>query len=141
MPKRAKRIVIDTNLWISYLITQDYEWLDAAILGGRIRVVFSDELLSEFGTVVKRPKFRKYFSLEQIEKLIETFEVYGEWVDVKTQVSRCRDAKDNFLLALAQDAEADFLVTGDKDLLDLETHLGTRIVTIQSFATKVARKL
>ena len=48
-------------------------------------------------------------------------------------VDRCRDSKDNFLLALAEDGNADYLITGDRDLLVLEKHLTTRIVSFSNF--------
>jgi putative PIN family toxin of toxin-antitoxin system len=45
----------------------------------------------------------------------------------------CRDAKDDFLLALAKSAKADLLVTGDEDLLVLKKYGRTRIVTPATF--------
>jgi len=45
----------------------------------------------------------------------------------------CRDDKDNFLLALAKDSNADFLITGDKDLLILKKFEDTSIVTIADY--------
>jgi predicted nucleic acid-binding protein len=44
-----------------------------------------------------------------------------------------RDAKDNYLLALAKDSQADFLITGDQDLLILQQFGITKIVTYQQF--------
>jgi len=52
---------------------------------------------------------------------------------VTSAVDRCRDSKDNFLLALAEDGNADYLITGDRDLLVLEKHLTTRIVSFSNF--------
>jgi predicted nucleic acid-binding protein len=48
-------------------------------------------------------------------------------------VDVCRDPKDNFLLALAVDSGADFLLTGDKDLLVLKIYNNTIITTIGDF--------
>jgi uncharacterized protein len=45
----------------------------------------------------------------------------------------CRDSKDNFLLALAKDGKADYLLTGDKDLLELVQFGNTRIETLAVF--------
>ena len=56
---------------------------------------------------------------------------FGILVKVKTQINHCRDQKDNFLLSLAIDSDADYLVTGDNDLLELEEIKGTKILTIQ----------
>ena len=45
----------------------------------------------------------------------------------------CRDVKDNYLLALSKDADADYLITGDKDLLVLKQFENTLIVTLPQF--------
>ncbi|MGG7664755.1 putative toxin-antitoxin system toxin component, PIN family [Dyadobacter sp. BHUBP1] len=45
----------------------------------------------------------------------------------------CRDPKDNFLLALALDSNADFLITGDADSLVIEQIGKTRIITLTDF--------
>lgn len=65
--------------------------------------------------------------------LIDLIEEYGEIVKVKSTVQICRDDKDNFLLALAKDGKADYLVTGDKDLLILESFEKTKITNLTKF--------
>lgn len=47
-------------------------------------------------------------------------QIIGLSIDIRSEVSLCRDEKDNYLLALAKDSQADFLMTGDKDLLVLQ---------------------
>lgn len=59
----------------------------------------------------------------------------AEWVEVKTITKLCRDAKDDFLLSLAIDGKADFLITGDSDLLELNQLKKTKIITIADFLT------
>lgn len=54
-------------------------------------------------------------------------------VDVVSKVNVCRDWKDNFLLALSKDAKADYLISGDKDLLDLRKFGKTKILTLTEF--------
>jgi putative PIN family toxin of toxin-antitoxin system len=133
MQNKVSRIIIDTNLWISFLITNDYTKLDEIILSGNAILVFSQELLDEFLTVARRPKFRRFFSLADIEDLLETIDEYADLVKVKTQIAVCRDPKDNFLLALSIDGNADFLLTGDNDLLELTKIGETAILTISDF--------
>ncbi|MDR2652088.1 MAG: putative toxin-antitoxin system toxin component, PIN family [Prevotellaceae bacterium] len=58
---------------------------------------------------------------------------YARFVDVQSIVTVCRDAKDNFLLSLAQDSHADYLITGDKDLLSLNMFGETKIITMSAF--------
>ena len=52
---------------------------------------------------------------------------------VKSNIEICRDEKDNFLLNLALDSKADYLLTGDKDLLILESIENTEIITFSEF--------
>jgi putative PIN family toxin of toxin-antitoxin system len=133
MQNKPSRIIIDTNLWISFLIRKDFSKLDEVLFTGKGKLIFSDELLQEFLDVVKRPKFRRFFSQDDVENILETIDEYAEFVAVHTQVEICRDHKDNFLLALAVDSNADFLLTGDHDLLDLVKYGKTSIVTISHF--------
>lgn len=133
MQKKYSRIVIDTNLWISFLITKDFRKLDEIIFSKHAILVFSQELIEEFLEVARRPKFRRFFSAADIEELLETISDYADFVNVHSHIEVCRDAKDNFLLSLSLDGEADFLLTGDKDLLDLTKFGGTAIVTITEF--------
>lgn len=62
MQNKVNRIIIDTNLWISFLITKDYTKLDQIIFSGNCILVFSQELIEEFLAVANRPKFRRFFS-------------------------------------------------------------------------------
>jgi hypothetical protein len=120
-------------LWISFLITKDYSKPDELLFSRQCILLFSTELLEEFLEVARRPKFRRFFSPADIEMILETIDEYAELVKVSAQVNVCRDPKDNFLLALAIDGTADYLLTGDKDLLDLVQLGTTRIITITQF--------
>ena len=133
MQNKVSRIIIDTNLWISFLITKDFTKLDEIIFSRNGILVFSQDLLDEFLEVAKRPKFRRFFSTSDIEEMLETIDEYADFVEVRTKTDVCRDPKDNFLLSLSTDGKADYLLTGDKDLLDLTKFGETTIITISSF--------
>ena len=141
MQKLKSRIILDTNLWISFLISKDFSKLDEIIFSKKSILIFSQELLEEFLEVVKRPKFRRYFAQTDIEELLETIDEYGEFIVVKSKIEICRDAKDNFLLSLAVDGKADFLLTGDQDLLMIEKIGNTNIKTISSFFEDEVNKI
>lgn len=128
---------MDTNLWISFLISKDYTELDDLIQNKKIILVFSDELLEEFIDVVKRPKFEKFFSKKDIEKLLNTFDQYADLINVKSKIDICRDEKDNFLLNLSVDGKADYLVTGDNDLLILKEIKKTKILTYRELIEQI----
>jgi putative PIN family toxin of toxin-antitoxin system len=133
MQNKSNRIIIDTNLWISFLITKDYSKLDDLLFSKQSVLIFSNELLEEFLEVARRPKFRRFFPSSAIEELLETLNECAVFVKIKTKISVCRDPKDNFLLSLAVDGKADFLLTGDHDLLVLEKYDSTIITTISDF--------
>lgn len=133
MQNKVSRIIIDTNLWISFLITKDFTKLDEIIFSRNGILVFSQELPDEFLEVAKRPKFRRFFSTADIEEILETIDEYADFIKVQTQIEVCRDPKDNFLLSLSVDGNAGFLLTGDKDLLDLVKFGETSIITISDF--------
>ena len=131
--KRVK-IVVDTNLWISFLMSLPTEQrLRRLLLSGRIDIVFSKELFNELEITAKRRKFYQYFDTEQVEMLLQMLMENVDVVDVCSVVKICRDSKDNFLLALAQDGGVDYLITGDRDLLMLKKFGKTKIVTLTEF--------
>lgn len=124
-----KRIILDTNLWISFLITKNYTEIDDLIKTKKVVLIFSTELIEEFIDVVKRPKFRKYFAKKDVEQLLNMFDQFADLIPVTSKLQLCRDEKDDFLLNLAVDGKADYLVTGDKDLLMLDKIRNTAILT------------
>jgi putative PIN family toxin of toxin-antitoxin system len=130
-------VIIDTNLWISVLISKNYIQLDKLIASNKIQLLFSKELIEEFITVTNRPKFKKYFSDTVIERLLLAFDSIGRLVVVKSNVKVCRDFKDNFLLNLAIDGKASYLVSGDNDLLTLKKIGETKIVSMAEFLNEI----
>jgi putative PIN family toxin of toxin-antitoxin system len=127
------RAVLDTNLWISFLISRKYDAIDLLFESDQLTLLFSERLIGEFTEVALRPKFRRYFQSEDIEEILLSFDVFGEKIEVSTIVNLCRDEKDNFLISLAIDGQADYLITGDADLLILEQVENVRIVTYRDF--------
>ncbi|MGZ5191833.1 MAG: putative toxin-antitoxin system toxin component, PIN family, partial [Flavisolibacter sp.] len=65
--------------------------------------------------------------------MLSAFEPFIDLVEIESIVTICRDPKDNFLLALAKDGKADYLLTGEKDLLELKKFGKTKIQTISTF--------
>ena len=137
MPKdNLVRLIIDTNIWISFLISDKYQKLDKALSHPKTTILFSIELLDEINRVATFPKLKKYFSLNAVEEMLLSLEDYVELVKVKSKVDICRDPADNFLLSLSKDGEADFLITGDQDLLDLEVFGITKIIPLTNFLNR-----
>ena len=134
---RSKKVILDTNLWISFLITKNYSFIDKFVENQKVTLIFSKELIQEFLTVATRPKFQKYFTDQDIQKLLRSFDNFAIIIETTSNIEICRDFKDNFLLNLAIDSKADFLVTGDSDLLELKKIEKTKILTIRELTEKI----
>jgi len=131
------KVIIDTNLWISFLIGKELANLKQLIVNKTLQVVLCNQLLEEINLVTQRPKLQKYFPVTKVQELLELLNIIGLSIEITSEVSICRDAKDNYLLALAKDSQADFLITGDRDLLSLVNFEGTEILTYKDFLQKI----
>jgi len=127
------KVVIDTNIWISYLLGGLLQRIDEKILSKEIKAVVSDESLKELSEVLSRPRFKNIFTAERIKELFSLLDSYAIVVSPSQKVSACRDEKDNFLLEVALEGKADYLITGDEDLLVLNEFHNTKIVRPKDF--------
>lgn len=127
------RVIIDTNIWISFLIGKQFTSMKELLITAIIQPIFSVQLLDELLITTQKPKLQKYFQKDRVDNLMIFLKEIGEIIESQSIVSDCRDPKDNYLLALAKDSNADFLITGDQDLLVLEVFNQTGIVTYQDF--------
>ena len=131
--KSLVKIIIDTNVWISFLMGKTLAGLENYVYNSRFQIVSCNEQLSELQDVLYRPKMERYFSVQQINGIFELLADYALFVKILSKISLCRDAKDNYLLTLAMDSKADFLITGDKDLLSIEQIATTKIISFKNF--------
>ena len=135
------KVIFDTNLWISYLIGKQLSKLSGALSDQQIQIVLTPQLREEFFEVTKHPKFEKYFKRKKVEELLKLMDIIGISYQVKDFPNICRDPKDNFLLGLIRIGKPQYLVTGDKDLLELNPFEGTQIVTPTEFQNSVLEKI
>ncbi len=133
MPKRKDRIILDTNIWISFLISDSFSGFDALISSNNIEFLFCEELLQEFIDVVNRPKLKKIISDKNLKSLLKDIAQKAVFIELQTIVNVCRDPKDNYLLSLCKDGKATHLISGDKDLLSLEKFESTKIQNYSSY--------
>jgi putative PIN family toxin of toxin-antitoxin system len=127
------RVVIDTGVWISFLIGKILAKLKEYLKKENFIILFSDELFDELVEVVNRPRIKKYIKNEQIDEIIGVIHYKAEWIKIKDKTDICRDKKDNFLLDLAGNGNANYLITGDEDLLVLKEFKGTKILNFREF--------
>lgn len=134
MRDRPVRIIIDTNLWISFLIgLKSSPAVRNILTDGTVSIVMTDILQQEIMTVASRPKFARYFVPEACDRLLAFLRARSEDYPLGDIPQRCRDPKDDYLLELARVADADILVTGDKDLTDLLQFGRCQIMTLAEF--------
>lgn len=133
------RVIFDTNIWISFLIGKRLSFLKQYISNGNLTIITSSQLIEEFRLVTSRKKLKKYFPESSVEELIELLDIIGEKIETSPNYEFCRDPKDNFLFDLIDQSKADFLVTGDKDLLEHNPFKSAQIVTPDDFEKMLPR--
>lgn len=128
------RFVFDTNVLVSALLLADStprQAFDRAI--GHGKALLSFEVLAELNEVLGRKQFRKYVDEEDVRRFLAALTREAEWVEVTTDITFCRDPRDNKFLELAVSGRATHLITGDADLLSLGSFQGIPILTPQAF--------
>lgn len=133
------RVVLDTNVFLSGVV-----W------GGKPAKIIEKWAESEFKLLVSEDTFSEL--LKKANQKIQEYnldpklfvEIYtnlrrfANWVEPKKKVTICRDFKDNILLEVALTGKADFLVSGDKDLLVLKKFKKTKIISPADFLANSA---
>lgn len=132
MLERQLKIVLDTSTIVSALFWEGNEAkLFRKIEDQRANVYITKEILDEVEDVIRRPKFVQVMvsiglTPEQIlEKIISMSQLVSA---PKLNIDVCRDKKDNKFLECAENVEADYLVSGDDDLVSLKKYKDTSIV-------------
>jgi putative PIN family toxin of toxin-antitoxin system len=127
------RVVIDTNVWISAFLTKAGA---PAIVVRRLMAqghpVFSSETFAELEARLWLPKFDRYVSLDDRKELLHDAKSLGVWIDVPPAITAqayCRDASDDKFIHTALAAGAQWLVTGDRDLLEMPPVPNLRILS------------
>ena len=128
------RVVFDTNVIISAMLFSD-SVPSRAFLGvlDSGTILMSRSLARELSEVLGRKKFDRYVSREQRGRFLASLIRESDMIEVTESIRACRDPKDNRILELAVDGNADFIVTGDADLLVLNSFRGVRILTPATF--------
>lgn len=131
------RIVIDTNLFVSGLISKKGHPAKLVDLWkkGEFHLCISKKIIEEIFEVLYRPRIKERFKIprediedlrkEILEKAIISLNTY--------EVEKSRDPKDNIFLACAMEEEAHYLISGDDDLLSLKYYQGIQIVDVNIF--------
>lgn len=126
--------VFDTNVLVSALLLPDS--LPRQALNRAIRretLLLSYPVVEELTEVLTRKRFRRYVDEDDVRRFLNALTQVARWIEVDVQVDACRDPKDNKFLELAVRGNAEYLVSGDEDLLILDPFRGIRILSPSAF--------
>jgi putative PIN family toxin of toxin-antitoxin system len=126
------KIVIDTNILISGVFFGGFPRnILSAIVRGKLTACATSEIIEEYQEIVQEMIARKqgHIHLEILDPLIQAMEI----IDPVSKITICRDPDDNKFIECAKDAQALYIVSGDKDLLVLEQYENIQIVTAKDF--------
>jgi uncharacterized protein len=133
--------VLDTNVLVSSLLfSGEMSHLVSSWKARKFLPVFSHDTFDEFRRVLAYPKFS--FTPQEIDALLQ-YEVlpFCEVVDIEDEIiGVCRDRADDKFLSCAVAAKADYIVSGDKDLLVLGNFRDIPIITVAAFQEKIGAK-
>ena len=132
MHNSSKRVVFDSNIWVSFAIGKRLNELRMVLTHSKVEVFVCQKLLWEVKVTTQKPKLLKYISPERHKMLLELMQAC-QCVNIVEQISISRDPNDDYLLDLAATTSADFLVTGDNDLLILKNYQNVNIISFTSF--------
>jgi putative PIN family toxin of toxin-antitoxin system len=130
------RVVLDTVVFVRSLLNH-HSWWGRLVFehAADYHLIVSRETVMEVIDVLGRPNLQRLFSTleERNPATILDFLARAEAVELAVIPTLSRDSKDNIFLATALVGRADYLVSEDRDLLDLGDYEGTQIVTADVF--------
>ncbi|MBR4534297.1 MAG: putative toxin-antitoxin system toxin component, PIN family [Bacteroidaceae bacterium] len=129
------KVIIDTNLWISFLIGHQSQFVRQMLTDMRFDVYVCTRLIEEILDVATRDKIRRYITQTDIDDLLAIINAFSQFAIIHTEApaTAIRDPKDLYLLSLAETIGADYIVSGDADLTDLGQYNQTKIMKLADF--------
>jgi putative PIN family toxin of toxin-antitoxin system len=132
------RCVFDTNTVVSATLFRGSIPEQALFLALSINtVLMSQELADELNDVLSRAGFDRYTDRENREEFLQDLVRQAESVEITVPVRACRDPNDDKILELATNGDADYIVTGDDDLLVMNPSRGIVIIRPSEFLALV----
>lgn len=129
--------MVDPNVFISSRISSfgHPARITRAADEGRFELVLSERLLGELSDVLMRPRFRRYATEREVEDLLFGLRERGIFfADAATGRLVPDDPKDDYLVALTQTSDADYLVSGDPHLTGAKTISPITVLTPRQFS-------
>ena len=132
---KAERVVLDTNVLISAALRPEgppRAVIDAVRMENGV-LLFSDETFDELRSRLRRPKFDRYVGRKGRAVYLARLQAVSEWVSITGARLGCRDPDDDKILETAMTGDADCLITGDRDLLEMSSFHGIPILAPTDF--------
>lgn len=134
MTNSKPRVILDTNLLISRALTPSSVTASAVrMIIDHCHLLVSQATMDEFATVLNRVQSKGFVKQNEALVLIRAYKELVEWVPIIERVAECRDPKDDKFLELAVNGKAEYIITGDQDLLVLHPFRDTKILTTKNF--------
>ena len=134
------RAVLDTNVLISALIKDGKpRRLLKTLLGPQHALIVSGPIIEEFSRVRSDARILRYLSDAAVSAFLKALLSRGVFVRSMPEVRVFNDPDDK-ILGTAKAGKADFIVTGDRHMLDLHTFGGVQIITVTEALSLLARK-
>jgi putative PIN family toxin of toxin-antitoxin system len=131
------RFVIDTNVLVSsVLIANSPSDLSLKIIRKIGNILFSETTFQELEEVLNRQKFNRYVDLNIRLQFLAKLKLELDLITIQENIKICRDSKDDKFLEVAINGKANYLITGDQDLLILNPFRQIEIITINEFLTR-----
>jgi uncharacterized protein len=137
---KAEKLVIDSKVWIAALISPagTARQLVDAVLANDIEILMSEATFAELVSRLNRPQFDRYRVPEAWNLFLSELVELALWLeDTGAANDICRDADDDKLLALAVTGQADAIISGDSDMLELTAHEGIPVLTPLQFLQRL----
>jgi hypothetical protein len=131
-----QKIIVDTNVLVSSLIQRGYPSLIIAELytSHKIELCLSEKLLQEYYEVLRRAKFNKYFDfVNRAEALLAFIETRATFFTPTITLNVIKDFADNWLLELAVESRAEYLITGNSNDFTFSEYEGTKIINTKEY--------
>ncbi|MFM7602769.1 MAG: putative toxin-antitoxin system toxin component, PIN family [Pseudanabaena sp.] len=127
------KVVIDTNILVSAAMRDGIPEIVIQFIVDRpeFEWIVSQEIITEYTEVLQRQKLK--LSEEVQQEWIDLLQTVTRLIEVNIEVDFPRDRKDAKFLACAIAANADFLITGDRDFEDVQTLKNTTILSAKNF--------
>lgn len=131
----AKKIILDTNIWISIFLRKNNLRFLEFVIEHEFILIADDHLRNELLNVISRRKFSSVFTAQNLIDAMEFFDSLTTFIITKKEFFGSPDVKDDFLFDLVVQSKTKIIVSGDKKLIDFKNEKVT-VISFKEFLEK-----